>query len=41
MLATADSADFSRYGKAFQEGLVQLIFEDQTFSRSDHRSIEH
>jgi len=24
--------DFSRYGKAFQEGLVQLIFEDRPFA---------
>ena len=27
-----DRADFSRYGKAFQEGLVQLIFEDRPFA---------
>ena len=32
MLATADKADFSRYGKTFQEGLVQLIFEDRPFA---------
>ena len=25
-------ADFSRYGKSFQEGLVQLIFEDRPFA---------
>ena len=24
--------DFSRYGKAFQEGLVQLILEDRAFA---------
>ena len=27
-----DRVDFSRYGKAFQEGLVQLIFEDRPFA---------
>lgn len=27
-----DRTDFSRYGKAFQEGLVQLIFEDRPFA---------
>tara|TARA_R100000700_G_C3173975_1_gene148598 strand:- start:542 stop:1930 length:1389 start_codon:yes stop_codon:yes gene_type:complete len=32
MLATAESVNFSRYGKAFQEGLVQLIFEDRPFA---------
>jgi replicative DNA helicase len=32
MIATADNADFGRYGKAFQEGLVQLIFEDRPFA---------
>jgi len=31
-LATADKASFGKYGKAFQEGLVQLIFEDRPFS---------
>jgi len=25
-------ASFSRYGKAFQEGLVQLIYEDRPFA---------
>ena len=25
-------ADFGRYGKSFQEGLVQLIFEDRPFA---------
>jgi len=28
----AEDINFSRYGKAFQEGLVQLIFEDRTFA---------
>ena len=32
MLATAESANFGRYGKAFQEGLIQLIFEDRPFA---------
>ena len=27
-----ERADFSRYGKAFQEGLCQLIFEDRPFA---------
>ena len=27
-----DRADFGRYGKSFQEGLVQLIFEDRPFA---------
>jgi replicative DNA helicase len=27
-----DKVDFGRYGKAFQEGLVQLIFEDRPFA---------
>ena len=29
---TAEKASFGRYGKAFQEGLVQLIFEDRPFA---------
>tara|TARA_R110002074_G_scaffold68152_3_gene159880 strand:- start:965 stop:2350 length:1386 start_codon:yes stop_codon:yes gene_type:complete len=28
----AEKNDFSRYGKAFQEGLVQLILEDRSFA---------
>jgi replicative DNA helicase len=28
----AKKADFGRYGKSFQEGLVQLIFEDRPFA---------
>ena len=32
MLATAERVSFGRYGKAFQEGLVQLIFEDRIFA---------
>ena len=28
----AERVDFGRYGKAFQEGLVQLIFEDRPFA---------
>jgi RecA/RadA recombinase len=28
----AEKANFGRYGKAFQEGLVQLIFEDRAFA---------
>ena len=32
MIAAADSVNFGRYGKAFQEGLVQLIFEDRSFA---------
>jgi len=28
----AEKIDFSRYGKTFQEGLVQLILEDRTFA---------
>ena len=28
----AHKADFGRYGKSFQEGLVQLIFEDRPFA---------
>ena len=32
MTATTDRADFGRYGKTFQEGLVQLIFEDRPFA---------
>jgi hypothetical protein len=29
---TAEKINFGRYGKAFQEGLVQLIFEDRPFA---------
>jgi len=32
MPATAESTNFGKYGKAFQEGLVQLIFEDRPFA---------
>ena len=32
MLATAENVSFGRYGKSFQEGLVQLIFEDRPFA---------
>jgi len=32
MIATAENVNFSRYGKTFQEGLVQLIFEDRPFA---------
>ena len=28
----AQKADFGRYGKSFQEGLVQLIFQDRPFA---------
>lgn len=28
----SEKVDFGRYGKAFQEGLVQLIFEDRPFA---------
>ena len=28
----AKKADFGRFGKTFQEGLVQLIFEDRPFA---------
>ena len=28
----AEKVNFGRYGKAFQEGLVQLIFEDRAFA---------
>ena len=28
----AQKADFGRFGKTFQEGLVQLIFEDRPFA---------
>jgi len=28
----AEKADFGRFGKTFQEGLVQLIFEDRPFA---------
>ena len=28
----AHKTDFGRYGKSFQEGLVQLIFEDRPFA---------
>ena len=28
----AEKVDFGRYGKSFQEGLVQLIFEDRPFA---------
>ncbi len=28
----AEQMNFGRYGKAFQEGLVQLIFEDRPFA---------
>ena len=27
-----ENVNFGRYGKAFQEGLVQLIFEDRPFA---------
>ena len=27
-----EKVDFSKYGKAFQEGLCQLIFEDRPFA---------
>ena len=29
---TAEKVNFGRYGKTFQEGLVQLIFEDRPFA---------
>ena len=29
---TREGAGFGKYGKAFQEGLVQLIFEDRPFA---------
>ena len=29
---TREDASFGKYGKAFQEGLVQLIFEDRPFA---------
>jgi uncharacterized NAD(P)/FAD-binding protein YdhS len=29
---TAEKENFGRYGKTFQEGLVQLIFEDRPFA---------
>ena len=29
---TREGASFGKYGKAFQEGLVQLIFEDRPFA---------
>ena len=32
MLAATESVNFGKYGKAFQEGLVQLIFEDRPFA---------
>ena len=28
----AEKVDFGRYGKSFQEGLVQLMFEDRPFA---------
>mgnify|MGYP003674530846 CR=1 FL=1 len=28
----AEKVNFGRYGKSFQEGLVQLIFEDRPFA---------
>ena len=28
----SDNIGFGRYGKAFQEGLVQLIFDDRPFA---------
>ena len=28
----AEKVNFGRYGKAFQEGLVQLIFQDRPFA---------
>ena len=31
-MSNSDVANFSKYGKAFQEGLVQLIFEDRPFA---------
>ena len=31
-MIAAENVNFSRYGKAFQEGLVQLIFEDRPFA---------
>tara|TARA_R110000824_G_scaffold32672_7_gene105338 strand:+ start:877 stop:2265 length:1389 start_codon:yes stop_codon:yes gene_type:complete len=32
MLATAEDVSFGRYGKSFQEGLVQLVYEDRPFA---------
>ena len=29
---TREGANFGKYGKTFQEGLVQLIFEDRPFA---------
>ena len=29
---SSEQANFGRYGKTFQEGLVQLIFEDRPFA---------
>ena len=29
---SAESINFGRYGKSFQEGLAQLIFEDRPFA---------
>tara|TARA_R100001244_G_scaffold118124_2_gene87918 strand:+ start:100 stop:1476 length:1377 start_codon:yes stop_codon:yes gene_type:complete len=31
-MVPSDSSSFARYGKAFQEGLAQLIFEDRAFA---------
>ena len=31
-MVPSDSSSFARYGKAFQEGLAQLIFEDRSFA---------
>ena len=31
-MSNSDVASFGKYGKAFQEGLVQLIFEDRPFA---------
>ena len=32
LMVPSDSSSFARYGKAFQEGLAQLIFEDRAFA---------
>ena len=38
---TASDVSFGRYGKAFQEGLVQLIYEDRPFADQITEVLKH
>jgi hypothetical protein len=38
---TTGNTNFGRYGKTFQEGLVQLIYEDRPFADQITEVLEH